>query len=263
LATNFLIRIRNDRSTGDGDETISDVMELAAVRGVHCINVKDKDGNDDVAKLEIRARRIRINPPKRKRNRLEPLTVTVIFAEEREELTNRDRIVWKLMTNLPVQSRSDAIEKLDCYALSWKIEVFHKAVKAGCNTEKSQLRTAQRLTNLIAMNCLVVWRVCYLTTLSRARPNARPEEALTTEETEMLDAQVPDKPERSSTKVLWDYLLKIAILGGYLARAGDRPPGNIVMRRGLSTLMLLCAGARKDIKRPSDVGERRKPGRSG
>jgi hypothetical protein len=39
------------------------------------------------------------------------------------------------------------------------------------------------------------------------------------------------------------YLLKIARLGGYLARAKDPPPGNIVMWRGLSRLTDISLGA--------------------
>jgi hypothetical protein len=37
-------------------------------------------------------------------------------------------------------------------------------------------------------------------------------------------------------KILGTYLIKIARLGGYLARKNDPPPGNIVMWRGLSRL---------------------------
>ena len=37
-----------------------------------------------------------------------------------------------LITDLPVGSRTDAIEKLEWYALRWKIEVFHKILKSGC-----------------------------------------------------------------------------------------------------------------------------------
>ncbi|MGY3078065.1 hypothetical protein ACVWZZ_004473 [Bradyrhizobium sp. LM6.10] len=48
--------------------------------------------------------------------------------------------------DLPVSSRTDAIEKLEWYALRWKIEVFHKILKSGCKAEESKLRTAQRLT---------------------------------------------------------------------------------------------------------------------
>jgi hypothetical protein len=40
----------------------------------------------------------------------------------------------------------------------------------------------------------------------------------------------------SSKKSLSDYLIKLARLGGYLARADDSPPGNTVMWRGLSRL---------------------------
>jgi hypothetical protein len=37
-------------------------------------------------------------------------------------------------------------------------------------------------------------------------------------------------------KTLTHYLTKIARLGGYLARANDPPPGNMVMWRGLARL---------------------------
>ncbi|MDR3490837.1 MAG: hypothetical protein P4M12_02195 [Gammaproteobacteria bacterium] len=40
--------------------------------------------------------------------------------------------------------------------------------------------------------------------------------------------------KESKNKKLSDYITKIAKLGGYLARALDPPPGNIVMWRGLS-----------------------------
>ncbi|MCK1474920.1 hypothetical protein IVB27_08890 [Bradyrhizobium sp. 197] len=60
------------------------------------------------------------------------------------------KIDWKL-TDLPVGSRADATEKLELYAVSWKIEVFHKIVKSGCKAEVSKLMTAQRLTNLMSL----------------------------------------------------------------------------------------------------------------
>jgi hypothetical protein len=41
----------------------------------------------------------------------------------------------------------------------------------------------------------------------------------------------PEKPEGLST-----YLIRIARLGGYLARANDAPPGNTVLWRGLCRL---------------------------
>ena len=37
--------------------------------------------------------------------------------------------------------------------------VFHKILKSGCKAEAANLRTAQRLTNLIALFCILAWRV--------------------------------------------------------------------------------------------------------
>ena len=42
---------------------------------------------------------------------------------------------------------------------------------------------------------------------------------------------------------LWRYILKIARLGGYLARAQDPTPGNIIMWRGWARLNDIILGA--------------------
>jgi hypothetical protein len=47
--------------------------------------------------------------------------------------------------------RAETIEKLDWYATRWKIETFQKILKFGCNAEDLELRTANRLANLISV----------------------------------------------------------------------------------------------------------------
>jgi hypothetical protein len=42
--------------------------------------------------------------------------LTVIHAKEREILIDREPTHWKLMTNLPVHSLDEAVEKLKWYA---------------------------------------------------------------------------------------------------------------------------------------------------
>ena len=78
-----------------------------------------------------------------------------------------------------MHGRSDAIEKINWYALRWKIEVFHKILKSGCKAEESKLRTADRLANLKAMFCILSWRVLWLTMLNRTHPNKSPTMAFT------------------------------------------------------------------------------------
>ena len=55
----------------------------------------------------------------------------------------------KLVTNWRVESIDAAIEKLQGWAMRWKIETFHKILKSGCKAEESKLRTWERLANLI------------------------------------------------------------------------------------------------------------------
>jgi hypothetical protein len=159
VGTHFLVRTCVDRLAGDGDHTIAEEMDEVAVKGLHRIEVRDSNGDPDEAILEIRFRKLRILPPIGKQKRYPALTLTVIHAEERGTPKNRKKIDWKLITDLPVQSRKDAIQKLEWYALRWKIEVFHKILKSGCKAEESKLRTAQRLANLISVFCIVSWRV--------------------------------------------------------------------------------------------------------
>ena len=242
LGTHFLVRTCVDRLAGDGDHTIADEMDETGVKGLHRIEVQDKNGNPIQAVLEIKYRRIRVLPPIGKQKRYPGLVLTVIHAQERG--CRRNKIDWKLITDLPVRSRQDAIEKLEWYALRWKIEVFHKILKSGCRAEESKLRTAERLVKLISVFCILSWRIFWMTMINRSAPEASPTLALTKMEMRVLDKLVREKDAKQPRpKALSRYLAKIARLGGYLARANDPPPGNMVIWRGMSRLTDLTLGA--------------------
>lgn len=236
LQTNFLVRTCVDRLAGDGNHTIAQEMDEVRVKGIHRIVVRDQYGKVERAALELRYRRITVLPPIGKQRRYPPLSLTVIHAIERGTPTGRKRIEWKLITNLAVTSRRQAIEKLDWYALRWKIEVFHKILKSGCKAEESMLRTADRLANLIAVFCIVSWRIFWMSMVHRAAPPLPAEIALTPPEILLLDQLVKDTVKTANAEPLTRYTVKLAQLGGYLARANDPPPGNTVIWRGLRRL---------------------------
>ena len=163
---------------------------------------------------------------------------------------NRKKIEWNLITDLPVQSRKDAIEKLEWYSMRWKIEVFHKILKSGCKAEESKLRTAERLVNLISVFCILSWRIFWMTMINRSAPKAPPSVALTKTEIDLLDRLINDRGKMPpKSRVLGTYLIKIARLGGYLARKNDPPAGNIDMWRGLSRLTDIALGAALGAKK--------------
>lgn len=169
----------SDRLAGDGRTTISAEMKRSEIRGLHPIGVRDHRGEATTAVLELRFRRIRVRPPKGKEKHYPQLVLTAIHAKERDKPKGREKINWKLLTDLPVRSCLDAIEKLEWYAQRWKIETFHKILKSGCKAEEAKLRTAERLVNLLAILCILSWRIFWITMLNRTSPNALPDEAFT------------------------------------------------------------------------------------
>lgn len=240
--THFLIRSCANRRAEDGTTRLEAEMAEVRVQTTHRVEVRDRHGRPSEAVLELRYRRVRLLPPVAKQKQYQPVEVTAIYAQERGTPKNRDRIEWKLLTDLPIDTAAEAIEKLGWYALRWKIEVFHKILKSGCRAEASGLRAAERLVRLVEVCCILSWRIFWMTMINRTQPQAAPMIALTQLELDLLDQLFPAKGKPRAGPTLGAYLVRIARLGGYLARAGDPVPGNIVMWRGLARLTDLTLG---------------------
>lgn len=240
LGTHFIVRTCVDRLAENGKHKVSAEMADITVAGHHQFEIADGSW----VKLALKYKRVSVLPPIGKARRYPPLSLTVIHATEVDPPEGRKPIVWKLLTDLSVETPDQAIEKMAWYSMRWKIELFFKILKSGFNAEKLKLRAAERLVNLIAIFCILGWRIFWLTMLNRTRPNESPSCALTASEIAMIDriaahaGRTPPRPQSLST-----YLIEIARLGGYLARKRDHPPGNMIMWRGWSRLMDIQLGA--------------------
>lgn len=199
--TNFLFRTCVDRVAGDGEMLVSEILARTPVKGCHCLTVEDKQGNTREAVLEVKFKSLIVHPPEYKKKFYPELKLTVLEARERKKPKKGEQIVWKLITNLPVFSLRSAIEKLEWYAMRWKIETFHKILK-------------------------------------REAPEGQPSLAFTKTEIRILRQRNKAKTSQLlNQKYSVDSLiLQVAKLGGYLARANDPPPGNLVIWRGLARL---------------------------
>lgn len=238
--THFLVRTCVDRLAETGDTTIAQEMNKAKC-GIHTVELTDRQGHRFEAKLEVRFRRMTVRPPIGKQKQYPALELTVIHAREIRCTEDREPIVWKLLTDLPVTCLQEAAEKLDWYAMRWKIETFHKVLKSGCRAEDAKLRTAERLTNLLAIYCIVSWRVFWLCMINRAAPKAPACLVFTDIEMKLLD-RVDPKPPPMRKNTVSHYLHAVARLGGYLSRKHDPPPGNMVLWRGFTRLMDIQIG---------------------
>ncbi|CAN7468826.1 hypothetical protein LJR034_003036 [Caballeronia sp. LjRoot34] len=81
-----------------------------------------------------------------------------------------------------------------------------------------------------------------MTMINRYAPDAPSEVALTQAAVELLDQVIKDTARTAHAPPLSRSLIKLAQLGGYLARASDPPAGNTVIRRGLRRLIDIQLG---------------------
>jgi hypothetical protein len=106
---------------------------------------------------------------------------------------------------------------------SWR---FYHILKTGCRAEHARLRTAERLVKLIAVYCILAWRARggrAARSHDRSRLGADLLVAPSDRSWSSRTPVVPDLP--AGERSLFAYVVKLARLGGYLARSRDPPPG--------------------------------------
>jgi len=109
LETHFLVRTRADRLADGGPETVAQAVGQSPCQGLYRIAVRNRKGEHSEAVLEVRYQRVRIQISKGKQKRYPEQTVTVIEAREQQIPPDRDRIDWKLVTDLAVDSLDQAV----------------------------------------------------------------------------------------------------------------------------------------------------------
>lgn len=257
LRTSFLVRVQTNRlaerpvdaTQHNAAHRVFAQLAAAPWAGGHRITVS----GDETAWLRVKFATINTLPPVGKQKRYSPQLLAYIHAVEENPPPGREPIDWRLVTNLPVEDLSAAVEKLGWYALRWKAEVFHKVMKSGCRAEEARLETAERLAKFLALIAVVSWRIFFVTMSARAKPDAAPDSVLTANEVNALDRIDASRMRpRLQRPTLAAYLLQIAMLGGYLARNNDPPPGNMVVWRGMTRL--------HDIAFGISIGSRRRCG---
>ena len=164
--------------------------------------------------------------------------LSAIMVIERNPPKDSAPLCWVLLSNLPVKTVDEALEKVNWYSLRWNIELFHKVLKSGCQVEKSQLRDAERIKKYIVLKSIIAWRLFWLSRYYLQNKTESCLSVLTHEEWSILyrkstkSKTLPETPSSIDVAYIW-----IAKLGGYIGRRSDPPPGMISLWKGWQRLM--------------------------
>jgi hypothetical protein len=164
------------------------------------------------------------------------IEVYIVSAVEIDPPDGQEKIFWQLITNVPTESFEDAVERIVWYTQRWKIETFHRTLKSGCKVEELQSDSAEKLMKLISIYSIIALQIMLLSYVARTRPDESCEICLTEEEWKILyrvakkTKKVPEKPP-----TIYEAVVMIAKLGGFLGRKSDGFPGVTVIWRGLTS----------------------------
>lgn len=76
-----------------------------------------------------------------------------------------------LLTSLPVDTFEQAVTIIEWYTCHWFVSIFFRTLKSGCQVEKLQLETVDRLEPCLAFYMIIAWRILFITMFGRIYPN--------------------------------------------------------------------------------------------
>ena len=148
-------------------------------------------------------------------------------------------IEWILFTRSTLGSFEEALEIVNIYRHRWLIEEYHKCLKTGCQIEKVQLKTADRLLTLFGILGVIATQLIQIKTISRINPD-EPAEKYVDRLSILILQNIYDLKSPLTVK---DYWRRVAMLAGFMGRKSDGDPGWQKLWKGWTILRDLCKGA--------------------
>lgn len=241
-AADLIVRSNHDRQLELDEEgqtsTLRQALQHAVPLGEIEFILPAREGKSSrTVKQVLKGITVTLKPKRIKGKVFESVKINAVMAEEINSPKDEDKIVWIILTTLPIDTFGSVLKIIEYYLCRWEIEVFFKILKSGCEVEERNLRNADRLENMLAIFMLIAWRVMYVMMMGRECPQLS--STVIFEEAEWKsvykichkNSPLPKKPP-----LLGELIMMIASLGGYLGRQNDPPPGPKVMWKGMQRM---------------------------
>jgi hypothetical protein len=107
-----------------------------------------------VARLSFRACSLQVQRPANAPKHLPPaLSLNIVHVCELEVPEGLEPVEWFLLTTEPIATAEQIERVVDIYRARWLIEELNKALQTGCQYEKLQMESADRLWTMLAFYC--------------------------------------------------------------------------------------------------------------
>ena len=249
----LLVRAQKDLSIPGETESLFKLMNSIDASGTIEVEVQRKSarpklsGKNAVQKRDARTatlsivyRKVKILPPPERKGQ-NPIEIWAVSAIERNPPEGVKGITWHLLTTLPVNNFEDAVKCVKYYKQRWVIEEFHRVLKSGCKVESLDYANVERVQCALAVYMVIAWRIMILLKTGREHPELPAEVILDDLEIKVLKKHFQNEKKRAVTNV-YNAVVLISKLGGYLDRKNDPPPGYQAFWTGYRKLQFMCIG---------------------
>ena len=237
-----LVRALHARRLHETGEVVWDHLEAQEeLARVEIVVPAQGTRKERTATLALRSAPVKLGVPRDKAQFFgasTPLDLWAIDAVETSAPEGCEALHWKLLSSIPCADAAQVQRQLRWYARRWGIEVFHRTLKSGCQSEARRLSSLEKLRRALSLDMIVAWRLMALRDASRQQPQEPATQWLEAEECAVLSAWATRqfKTKTQSPPSIAEAVRWIARLGGYLDRKNDPPPGLEVLWRGLRHL---------------------------
>ena len=242
--THVLVRARHNRNPGKEKDPLfvemrkgkpATVVELEtrrlsrrarSGRGAH------KSSN---ARMELRFRRVML--PANGGSREDPVPAWAIHVREIAPPEGANRIEWYLLTTVEIATATEAMQIVEYYALRWRVQDVFRILKTGCRIEELGMQQAEYLHKEITLYMVATWRIMLLMLLGRESWDMEEKVIFSDAELQMMRVYARKNGLVEHTD-LASAILMVALMGGYMNRKHDPPPGHTIMWRGHAGLQM-------------------------
>ena len=241
----FVIRIVQNRVTLEGTKIADEIkasdslgsMEVKIPRNSH------KNQQERETTLMVRSKAFEVKKPWSRRNDKHlsaSVKMNVVYISEQQPPDGIEPTEWLLATNENIITSEDAVKIAEYYVQRWKIERFHYVMKSGCQVEKIQQRSVDKIITVLLMYSIISIKILNMTYLARISPELPCSIIFGVDEWKILyctanKTQIPP----SEPYPIADAIIYVAKLAGWGGAKSDGFPGLKVIWLGLSKLNFL------------------------
>ncbi len=243
--TEILVRAKHDRVLDQSKSRLFKTMRKRTPAGVIELKVEDlsrrmKSGrvtsegrSGRNARMAIRFRKVMLPPTKDSTQ--DSMPVWGIHLRELNPPEHAKRIEWYLLTTQEVTTLEEAQQMVDYYKMRWRVEDTFRVLKSDCKVEKLRFQKPEVLHRVLTLYMIITWHIMLMTLMGHVAGDLEMKIFFRGSEAEML--QVYAKNYRLPVPTnLSSAILTVAMMGGYMNRKHDPPPGHAIMWRGYSSL---------------------------